>query len=75
MDDATFRVLRDREFVASVRRAAQAAFDRAAYLPAEQVYSVLAKELRRRGIDPDPDAVYEGAVLISQGKKPPVLRR
>lgn len=74
MDEATFRTQREREFVASVRRAAQRTFHQAAHLPADQVYAILATELRRRGIEPDSDAVYEGALLISGGKKPPVLR-
>lgn len=74
MDEAAFGTQREREFVASVRRAAQRTFDQAAYLPADQMYSVLSAELRRRGIEPDPEAVYEGALLISRGKKPRVLR-
>ena len=75
MDEATFGAQREREFVESVRRTAQRTFDQAAYLPADQIYSVLAAELRRRGIEPDPEAVYEGALVISPGKKPRVLRQ
>jgi hypothetical protein len=35
---------------------------------------VLAEELRRRGIEPEPESVFEGALLISRGMKPAVLR-
>lgn len=61
-------------YVASVRRATQRAYDRAAWQAPQEVYGVLAEELRRRGVDPEPDAVFEGARLISRGVKPAVLR-
>lgn len=73
MDEAAYRAHQDRQYVESVRRAAQRAFDTAAYLAAEDVYRVLTTQLRLRGIEPDPDAVYEGAMLISRGRKPAVL--
>jgi hypothetical protein len=64
----------NRLFVQSVRNATQRAFERAAYLPAHEAFVVLAEELTARGIEPEPAAVYEGAPLISRGRKPAVLR-
>lgn len=69
-----FRDQWDRHFVGSVRDAAQRAFEVGSGRPAHEVYGVLSEELRRRGIEPEPDAVFEGAMLISRGHKPPVLR-
>jgi len=69
-----FRDQWDRHFVGSVRDAAQRAFEVGSGRPAHEVYGVLSEELRRRGIEPEPDAVFEGARLISRGRKPPVLR-
>jgi hypothetical protein len=64
----------DRNYLGSVRRATQRAYDLAAWQEPQVVYCVLAEELRRRGIDPDPDAVFEGAMLISRGRKPAALQ-
>ena len=64
-----------RHFEASVRAAAQRTFEQAACLAPEEVYGVLAEELRRRAVDPEPEAVFEGALLISQGRRPAVLRQ
>jgi hypothetical protein len=69
-----FRDQWDRHFVGSVRDAAQRAFEVGSGRPAHEVYGVLSEELRRRGIEPEPDAVFEGAMLISRGRRPPVLR-
>ena len=69
-----FRDQWDRHFVGSVRDAAQRAFEVGSGRPAHEVYGVLSEELRRRGIEPEPDAVFEGAMLISSGRKPPVVR-
>ena len=63
----------DRHYVMAVRHAAQRAYDRAAWLPVHEVYLVLAQELLSRGITPEPDAVFDGARLISRGRKPRVL--
>jgi hypothetical protein len=64
----------ENQFVQSVRAATAIAFDQAAWQPPENVYAILASELRERGIDPEPDAVYTAATLISRGIKPAVLR-
>lgn len=63
----------DRHYVMAVRHAAQRTYDRAAWLPAQEVYLVLAEELLSRGITPEPDAVFDGARLISQGREPRAL--
>lgn len=75
MTDLDFQDTWDHHYVVSVRKATQRAYDRAARQAPEEVYGVLAEELRRRGVEPEPDAVYDGAMLISRGKKPAVLRR
>lgn len=64
----------DPRFVPLVREAASIAYTTAVGQPTHEVYVVLATELRRRGIYPDPEAVLEAAKLISRGKKPAVLR-
>ena len=64
----------DAYFVSAVRSAARAAFDRCAYRAPHEVYLVLSEELERRGIEPERDAVYEASWLISEGRKPAVLR-
>lgn len=69
-----FREEWERHYVASVRMAAQRTFDIAAWRPPHEVYAILTEELRRHGVEPEPDAVFEGALLISQGRKPAVLR-
>lgn len=75
MGVSDFRDQWDRHYVASVRTAVQRTFDIAAWRPAHEVYVVLSEELRRRGIEPEPDAVFEGARLISQGRRPAVLQQ
>jgi hypothetical protein len=72
--DQEFELESERQFRLSVRAATQVAFDRAAWQPPENVYAVLATQLRQRGIDPEPDAIYSGATLISRGVKPAILR-
>lgn len=64
----------DPRFLDAVRAAASAAYERTAGQPPHHVYGVLAQELRARGVRPDPSAVYEGAVVISRGCTPAVLR-
>jgi hypothetical protein len=71
---ADFRDEWDRQYVRSVRAAAQTAFDVAAGAPLPEAYVVLATELRRHGVDPEPSAVFDGATLISRRVKPAVLR-
>lgn len=71
--DEAFENEWDRHYVASVGKAIERAFELAAWHSPQEVYSVLAEELRRRGIDPDPEAELEGAVLISRGRRPAVL--
>jgi hypothetical protein len=70
-----FRDEWDRHYVASVRNAAQTTFDTAAGSPLQEVFLVLTDELRRRGIEPDPEAVFDGALLISRRIRPAVLTR
>lgn len=74
MGHIDFRREWERHYVSSVRAAAQTAFDQAVGRPLPEVYSVLTEELRRRGVEPDPDAVFDGALLISRGRKPAVLK-
>ena len=74
MTESEFLAEGERQYVASVRRAVEETFDAAAYRPVEETYGVLVRELRRRGVEPDPAAVYDGALLISRGRKPAVLR-
>jgi len=69
-----FRAEWERHYVASVRKAVQRTYDIAAWLPPHEVYAILSDELRRHGVEPEPDAVFEGAMLISRGRKPAVLR-
>lgn len=68
-----FRNEWDRHYVMAVRHAAQRTYERAAWRPPHEVYLVLAQELEARGITPEPDAVFDGARLISQGRRPRVL--
>ena len=68
-----FRAEWERHYVASVRKATQRAYDLAAWLPPHEVYTILSEELRQHGVEPEPEAVFEGAMLISQGRKPAVL--
>lgn len=63
-----------RQFQRSVREAAQHSFTVAAGAPVHEVYHVLAEQLRRGGVDPEPDAVFTGVRLISQRRRPAVLR-
>lgn len=63
----------ERHYVMAVRHAARAAYARGAWLPVDEVYLILAEELAARGIDPEPNAVFEGARVISRGGKPAVL--
>jgi hypothetical protein len=72
--DQEFELESERQFRLSVRAATQVAFDQAAWQPPENVYALLATQLRQRGIDPEPDAIYTGATLISRGVKPAILR-
>lgn len=64
----------DYRYLRSVYAATAAAYERAAWRPPEEAFIALATELRDRGIDPDRDAVYTGAALISRGEQPPILR-
>lgn len=74
MGVSEFRAEWERHYVASVRKAVQRTFDVAAWRPPHEVYTILSEELRRHGVEPEPEAVFEGAMLISQGRKPAVLR-
>lgn len=70
----TFQDEWDHQFVLAVHTAASVTYERVAWQSLQEVYVVLAQELEKRGIDPDPEAVYEGALLISRGRTPSVLR-
>lgn len=70
-----FEVQWHEHYVDSVRAAASVAYERTAGQSPHEVYLVLAGELQRRGIEPDPEAVYEASVLISQRRQPAVLRK
>jgi hypothetical protein len=73
MGESDFRHEWDHHYVTSVRNAAQTAFETAAGAPLPEVFLRLTEELRRRGVEPEPSAVFDGALLISQGRKPAVL--
>ena len=64
----------DPQFVQFVKEAASVTYSSAVGQPTHEVYVLLASELRRRGIYPDPEAVLAAAMLISRGKMPAVLR-
>lgn len=64
----------DTSFERFVRDAASVAYSTGVGQPTHEIYVVLASELKKRGIYPDPEAVLEAAMLISRGKKPAVLR-
>lgn len=61
------------QYVHSVQAATAVAFEETACRPPDQVYVALAWELASRGIDPEPSAVFDAAVLISRGRRPAVL--
>jgi hypothetical protein len=63
----------DATYVRLVRAAVEATVRTSAGQALPEVYLVLASELQRRGIEPEPDAVYDGAWLISHGRRPAVL--
>jgi hypothetical protein len=63
----------DAHYVRAVRAATEATFRACVNKEVPDVYLALAGELRRRGIEPEPEAVYDGAVLISRGRRPAVL--
>lgn len=75
MSSGGFESAWERHYDSAVRAAAEHTFRTCANQGIQRVYLVLAEELRRRGIDPEPDAVFEGARLISSGRKPAVLTR
>lgn len=72
--DQDFRREWDYHYLRSVHEATSVAFERAAWKSVDEVYVVLATELRKRGIHPDSDAVFAGATLISRGKQPAILK-
>jgi hypothetical protein len=73
MGVSDFRGEWDHHYVASVRRAAQTTLETAAGSLLHEVFLVLTEELRRRGVEPESGAVFDGALLISQGRTPAVL--
>jgi hypothetical protein len=72
-DDAFAREW-EHQYRRSVHAATAAAYDRAAGHPVETAYVALCMELQEHGIEIERDAVYSGAVLISRGERPPILR-
>jgi len=64
----------DTHFLRSVYAAASAAYERTAGAAPETAYVALAVELRERGIEPDRDAIYAAALMISRGEQPAILR-
>ena len=68
-----FEVEWHERYVESVRAAASVTYERTAGGSTHEAYMMLAGELQRRGIEPDPEAVYEAAVLISQRRLPAIL--
>lgn len=64
----------DTYFLRAVEAAASETFRTCARRALPEVYLTLAAELERRGIVPEPEAVFDGAWLISRGRKPAVLR-
>jgi hypothetical protein len=74
LDTHAFNREWERHYVRSVYAATAATFDRRAGDAPERAYVTLAIELRDRGIEVDPDAVYTAAMLISRGKQPAILK-
>ena len=65
----------DVHFLRSVYAATSAAYERTAGGTPEMAYVALAVELRDRGIEPDREAIYTAAMLISRGEQPAILRQ
>jgi hypothetical protein len=63
----------DAHYVNAVRGAVEHTFRTCSHKEPREAYLVLAWELQRRGIEPEPSAVYDGALLISRGKMPAIL--
>lgn len=57
----------DRYYAGSVRAAVEHAFATCAHKDLLECYLVLAWELQRRGVEPDPPTVFDAATLISRG--------
>jgi hypothetical protein len=72
--DAEFTRLSEYQYLRAVYDATAAAYKRVAGYPVEVASIALWIELRERGIEPDREAVDAGAVFISRGEKPPILR-
>lgn len=73
--DGVFEDEEDFRFVVLVHAAAAAAFHEAAGQPPQQAYLALAHGLSTRGINPDPAAIFDAAMLISRGRPPALLRQ
>jgi hypothetical protein len=73
MTDRDFGAQWDRHYVGAVRAAAKHAFEGCAHRDVRDAFLVLAWELQRRGIEADPSAVYDAALLISRGRRLAVL--
>jgi hypothetical protein len=73
LSDAEFRRAQDQYYLQSVRAAAQETYWAAAWRPEDAVVPVLRSALERRGIEPDAEALRQGAALISRGRKPQVM--
>jgi hypothetical protein len=72
--DSEFARQWEYHYLRSVYDATAAAYEKAAWHPIHVAYVALSLELQERGIEPDREAIYAGAVLISRGEKPPILR-
>jgi hypothetical protein len=71
--DAEFRREWERHFLLSVRAATLEVVQSSTWLSESEARVALEEALRRRGIYPDPDAVADGAALISRGRRPKIL--
>jgi hypothetical protein len=74
LKDDAFKREWDHQYLRSVYAATLAAYERTAGGTPETAYVTLAVELQERGIEPDREAIYEAALLISRGEQPPILR-
>lgn len=71
--DEAFERENELQFLRSVHAAVSVTFRRAAFGPPHEVYILLSRELRSRGIEPDQQAIYAAAHQISDGREPPVI--
>jgi len=73
MSQRGFESDRDTYYVRAVLSAVEHTCDVCANGALVEAYLVLAWEFQRRGIEPEPAAVVDGAQLVSRGRMPAVM--